>query len=103
MANDTLTQVEKGVLGFIIAESQQNKDTIEKWIASGEAQVGTVLAQLIKQIPSVKGFAGAVANPILSAVEAGIQNYVAQLLAKETPEALFNYYIALMTKLQADL
>ena len=95
----TIQEIEAGVLAAIIAESQSQEATIETFIGSGEANVQTILVNLIKQIPSVKGVAAIVVGPIETALEAGIETYVAGLIAKETPATIFALYIALLQHL----
>jgi hypothetical protein len=97
---DVLTQVEKGVLTFVVAELKANEATVEAWIAAREAQVIPALSSLIKSIPAVRGIYGTLANPLLSAVEAGVEAYVADLLSKESPQVVFGYLVSVLEQLE---
>jgi hypothetical protein len=100
---DLLKEVEKGVLAFVLVEAEANRPAIIAWIGSGESRVNAALKDLIAHIPAVRGLLGSVANPLLAAVEAGIEGYVAQLLAKESPEVVYGYLVSLLTRLQAEV
>jgi hypothetical protein len=89
------------VIGVIINALKANQATVESWIGSGETLVSTELTALIKDIPSVKGALAFVVGPVEAAVEAGIESYVADLIAKETPATIFELLIALLTEIQA--
>jgi hypothetical protein len=102
MAESTLQEVEVAVLTAALAGVTAAQPTITAWIAGGEAEVVPTLTALFKEIPSVKGLLGAVAGPILTAVESGIEAYVAQLVAKETPAVLYGYVVAWLQLLIKD-
>jgi len=89
MSQTTLQEVEAGVLSFFLAEYEANQTTIEGWIGTGTAELQAGLANLLKNIPSVKGLAGIVVGPVEVAFEAAVNKYVANLVATKTPAALF--------------
>lgn len=101
MANTILQEIEAGALQAIAAAVSANAPTVEAWLATGEADVEAGLANLIKNIPSVKGALGLVVGPIEAAVEAGINAYVASLVAKYTPAQLVQLFVAFLTALAA--
>ena len=98
-----LQEVEAGALQLVYSASTTNEATVTSWIAAGEADVKAGFANLVKNIPSVKGAIGLVAAPIEAAVEAAVVAYVDSLFAKYTPAELFTLYIGLLQNLQKDV
>lgn len=98
-----LSEVEKGALEAIITVIQGNPGLVSGYLASGEAAVSAGLANLIKNIPSVKGALGLVVNPLEGAVEAGLEAYVASLLVKYNPAELETLLVQFLQNLAAKL
>lgn len=95
--------IESDVLAAVVVASNADQAQIEAFFASGEAAAQNALAGLLKKIPTVRGLAGIAVGPLETALESGIDAYVAQLVAKETPATLFGLWIALLERLQADV
>ena len=96
---DLLGEVERGALSFIATELEAEASAVGAWIASGEAEVVPTLVAIFARIPAIGGIAGSVGNPVVHALEAGIEKYVADLLAKQTPAAIVALVVALLRRL----
>ncbi len=95
--------IESDVLAAVITASNANQATIQTWFGSGEAAVQTSVVALVKKLPTVGGLAGIALGPLETAVESGVEAYVAGLISKESPSVLFGLWIALLQRLQADV
>ncbi len=94
-----LQQFESDAINGVITLSQQNEATIVTSFTAGEAWVAPMFANLLKQIPSIKGIYGYIANPLIADFETWIESQVAALLAKYNGQELYNLYIALLQHL----
>jgi len=101
MAQTVLQEVEAGALNAIAAAITANPGVLEGIIASGESDVTAGLANLIKNIPSVKGALALIVGPLEAAVETGIEAYVASVVAKYPPAALEALIVAYIQGLAA--
>ncbi len=84
----TLDTIAAAVCGALAAYIQANEATFATDITTGEGDLTTLITSLISEIPPIKGIAGLVAGPILTAIENLIQSTVAAELAKFPPATL---------------
>lgn len=91
-----IQEVEAGILNAVASAIQANAPLAEAYVASGEAAVQSILVNLFKNIPSVKGIAGLAVGPIESTIESAITSYVSAFIAKETPASVVALVVALL-------
>jgi hypothetical protein len=102
-ANTFIKELEAGALSFIAAELTANEATFEADVATIESDAQAALANLLKNIPSVKGVAGLAIGPIESMLESALSAYAASLITKYGPQVLFTATQALIAKLAAEV
>lgn len=81
----TLDTIAAAVCGALAAYVQANSAAIAADVQTGEGDLVTLVATLIKDIPPIKGVAGLVAGPIEAAIESLITSTVQSELAKFPP------------------
>jgi hypothetical protein len=90
----TLNTIGAAVCGALAAYIQSDEAGFAAQITAGETELTTLVTNLIKDIPAIKGVAGLVAGPILAAIETLIENTVEAEIAKFPPSTLVSDVVA---------
>jgi hypothetical protein len=92
----TLNTIAAAVCGALAAYIEANSAAFAQDIATGETDLTALVANLIKDIPPIKGVAGLVAGPILAAIESLIESTVATEITKFPPATLVTDIVAFL-------
>jgi hypothetical protein len=98
-----LQEIESGALKFLSAELTSNQAAFESDVTLIESDAVAGLANLLKNIPTVKGIAGLAVGPVESLIESALTQYAQQLVTQYGPSVLYAATQALLAKLAADV